>query len=132
MSGAKRAPVKAHGLPPGMALGLPFFQGEAMRGGGKLGLCRMVSIVLIAAACASGSSARREPLTVSDGWIKTRAENEIEALLGKDADVRVRAKAGIVFLEGTVRDIADAERIEERVTEIRGVREVKNELRVKP
>lgn len=103
-----------------------------MHWGEKRRLCQRAGIGLLLVACVSSRGVKRDSLRVSDAWITTRAENEIEALLGKDADVKVRTKNGVVFLEGTVREVADAERVEAKVTQIRGVREIQNDLRVKP
>ena len=87
--------------------------------------------VIAFSACATTGSVRSN-LQVSDAWINTRAENEIQQLTGPDDHVAVHTQKGVVYLDGTVRTVAKAESIEQRVTAVQGVREVKNNLRVTP
>ena len=87
---------------------------------------------LSVAACATGGSARNDKLKVSDAWINTRAENEVKPIIGEKEQVRVTTQSGVVYLEGNVTEVRRAEEIEQKVSDIRGVREVKNNLTVKP
>jgi osmotically-inducible protein OsmY len=83
------------------------------------------------AGCASSGGSRRGDLQVSDSWINTRAENEVQPMLGGAEKVSVSTQNGVIFLDGHVGSIERAEQIEQAVTEIRGVREVRNNLVVK-
>ncbi len=83
------------------------------------------------AACSGGSAARSGDVQVSDAWINTRAENEITPMLSREELVKVETRNGVVFLGGNVRSAKQAEQIERSVSGIRGVREVKNELKVR-
>lgn len=87
---------------------------------------------LAVAACATAGSARNGDLKVSDSWINTRAENEVKPVVREKEQVTVTTQNGVVFLDGYVSEIAHAEEIEQKVSDIRGVREVKNNLAVKP
>ncbi len=87
-------------------------------------------LLALASACATGSGTRQGDVEVSDGWINTRVRTEIEQIADARDRVSVRTQNGVVYLSGTVDSVADIEKIEERATAVRGVREVKNDLRV--
>lgn len=91
----------------------------------------LLSLVL-AAGCGTTSSATRGDVGVSDAWINTRAENELTPQFARNDAVTVSTQNGVVFLDGHVTSVERAERYEKIVTQIRGVREVKNNLVVKP
>lgn len=88
--------------------------------------------LILAAGCAASQSARRSDIQVSDAWINTRAENEVAAQVGRSDAVGVSTQDGVVFLDGHVTSVDRAERIERTVADIRGVREVKNNLVIRP
>lgn len=92
----------------------------------------IIFAVLLAAGCASAQSSRRGDVQVSDAWINTRAENEITPIITPKENVTVSTQNGVVFLDGHVENIERAERIEQVASNIRGVREVKNNLVIKP
>ena len=85
--------------------------------------------VFVVAACASAPAAR-DDLEVSDAWITTRAENEIQTVVEPEDRVMVQTENGVVELSGVVQSVRSAEEIERRVTGIRGVRDVRNRLEV--
>jgi prepilin-type processing-associated H-X9-DG protein len=83
-------------------------------------------------ACASGAGVRTHDVAVSDAWINTRAENEITPLVTPKESVSISTQNGVVFLDGHVASPDRAEHLEQVATNIRGVREVKNNLVIKP
>lgn len=97
------------------------------------GILRSVLVFLtLAAGCGTSAGAKRGDVAVSDAWINTRAENELTPQFARNEAVTVSTQNGVVFLDGHVTSVERAERYEKIVTEIRGVREVKNNLVVKP
>jgi osmotically-inducible protein OsmY len=86
----------------------------------------------LSVACATAGSSRKGNLKVSDSWINTRAENEVKPVVSEKEQVSVTTQNGVVYLEGHVKDVQRAEELEQKVSDIRGVREVKNNLTVKP
>lgn len=98
----------------------------------NLGGCRAVMLAAALAACGTSAGARRGDVAVSDAWINTRAENELSPQFARGEAVTVSTQNGVVFLDGHVSSVERAERYEKIVTDIRGVREVKNNLVIKP
>ena len=92
---------------------------------------RMAAALLLLAACTT-TQPRQTDLEVSDSWINTRVQNEIGQLIDERSQVQVRTEDGVVFLDGHVRSISEVERIEATTSRVRGVREVKNSLVVRP
>ena len=88
-------------------------------------------VLLLFTACTT-TPAQRGDLEVSDSWINTRVQNEISELVDDRSRVDIRTEQGVVFLEGSVRTIEQVESIEEVTSQVRGVREVKNNLVVRP
>lgn len=92
----------------------------------------VVSAMVGLAGCASSSGARGgNGVEVSDSWINTRAENEVQPMVTRSEKVAISTQNGVVFLDGHVGSIERIEEIESAVTNIRGVREVRNNLVVK-
>lgn len=98
----------------------------------KQGVLRSMLFAVLLAACGTSAGARRGDVKVSDAWINTRAENELTPQYDRKDAVNVSTQNGVVFLDGHVTSVERAERYEKIVSQIRGVREVKNNLVVKP
>ncbi len=101
------------------------------KGKSAIGRLLVVAIFGLAVGCATSSGSKGN-LQVSDSWITTRAENEVKELGSTGQTVRVKSVDGVIYLEGQVKSIAEAEKLEEKVSSIRGVREVRNNLVVRP
>lgn len=95
-------------------------------------LVRVVLCLFVLAGCSAGEASRRKDVGVSDAWINTRAENELTPLVTKSESVSISTQNGVVFLDGHVASPERAERLEQVATNIRGVREVKNNLVIRP
>lgn len=90
---------------------------------------RYVLPAAIAAGWLGCATTRVGPaLVVSDGWIGTRAENEMRTFVTADERVQVTAKNGEIFLSGRMTAPARARALAAKLENIRGVRKVHNRI----